>query len=76
MTNIVQRSPTLVDKMSPQSRLNKFLASRPEIISMKDNLVDGTVVAELPFAAVGVIANDGWLAATLGPCRLMTFRFL
>jgi hypothetical protein len=56
--------------------LNKFLASRPEIISMKDNLVDGTVVAELPFAAVGVIANDGWLAATLGPCRLMTFRFL
>jgi hypothetical protein len=42
--------------------LNKFLASRPEIISMKDNLVAGTVAAELPFAAIGVITNVGWLA--------------
>jgi hypothetical protein len=41
---------------------------------VKDNLVSGTVVAELPLAAAGVLANGGWLAATLGPSRLMTFR--
>jgi hypothetical protein len=44
-------------EMSPQFRLNKFLASRPDIISTKDNLVGGTVVAELPLAAAGVLTN-------------------
>jgi hypothetical protein len=32
-------------------RLNRFLTSCPEIISVKDNLVSGTVVAELRLAA-------------------------
>jgi hypothetical protein len=41
---------------------------------MNDNLVSGTVVSELPLATAGVLANGGWLAATLGSCRLMTFR--
>jgi hypothetical protein len=41
---------------------------------MKDNLVSGTVVAEPPLVAAGVLANGGWLGASLGPCRLMTFR--
>jgi hypothetical protein len=31
--------------------------------------------AEPPLAAAGVLANGGWLGASLGPCRLMTFRF-
>jgi hypothetical protein len=56
-----------------QCRLNRLLLT-PEIISMKDNLVSGTVVAEPPLAATAVLANGGWLAATLGPCRLMPFR--
>jgi hypothetical protein len=42
---------------------------------MKDNLVSGTVVAEPPLAAAGVLANGGWSGASLGPCRLMTFAF-
>jgi len=37
---------------------------------MKDNLVSGTGVA-----AAGVLANGSWLDASLGPCRLMAFRF-
>ena len=41
---------------------------------MKDNLVSGTVVAEPPPAAAGALANGGWLDASLGPCRLVTFR--
>jgi hypothetical protein len=41
---------------------------------MKDNLVSGTVAAEPPPAAAGVLANGGWLDASLGPCRLVTFR--
>jgi hypothetical protein len=36
--------------------------------------VSGTVVAEPPLAAAGVLANCGWLGASLGPCRLVTFR--
>jgi glyoxylase-like metal-dependent hydrolase (beta-lactamase superfamily II) len=32
-------------------------------------------VAEPPLAAAGVLANGGWLGASLGPCRLVTFRF-
>jgi hypothetical protein len=54
----------------PQCRLNRLLTSRPEMISANDNLVSGTVVA----ATVRVLANVGCLSATLGPCRLMTFR--
>jgi hypothetical protein len=42
---------------------------------MKDNLVDGMVVAELPLAAAGVLTNWGWFGASLVPCRLVTFRF-
>ena len=60
-----------VDKL--QCRLNRLLFT-PAIISMKDNLVSGTVVAEPPPAAAGVLANGGWLDASLGPCRLVTFR--
>jgi hypothetical protein len=41
---------------------------------MKDNLVSGTVVAEPPPATAGVLANGGWLDASLGPCPLVTFR--
>jgi hypothetical protein len=52
-----------------------FLPSCLEIKSMKDNLVSGAVVAELPLATAGVLANRGWLVATLAPCRLMSFRF-
>jgi len=44
---------------SPQFRLNRFLTSCPEIISVKDNRVSGTVVAELPFATAGVLTNGG-----------------
>ena len=32
---------------------------------MKDNLVDGMVVAELPLAAAGVLTNWGWFGASL-----------
>ena len=67
--------PRTVDKASPQFRLNMFLPSCLEIKSMKDNLVSGAVVAELPLATAGVLANRGWLVATLAPCRLMSFRF-
>jgi len=42
-----------------QCRLNSFLASFPEKISMKDNLVDRTVVADLPLDATGRLANGG-----------------
>ena len=49
-------------------QVSLFLCT-PEIISTKDNLVSGTGVA-----AAGVRANGGWLSASLGPCRLMTFR--
>jgi hypothetical protein len=45
------------------------------MISAKDNLVSGTAFAELPLATAGVLANGSCLAAILGPCRLMTFRF-
>lgn len=44
------------------------------MILVKDNLVSGTAVAELPLATTGVLASCGWLATTLGPCRLMTVR--
>lgn len=44
---------------SPQFRLNRFLTSCPEIISVKDNRVSGTVVTELPFATAGVLTNGG-----------------
>ena len=47
------------DKARLQFRLNRFLLT-PEIISMKDNLVSETVVAEPPLAATGVLANGGW----------------
>jgi hypothetical protein len=63
-----------VNKARLHCRLNRFLPT-PEIISLKDSLVGGTVVAEAPLAATGVLANGGWLGASLGPCRLMTFRF-
>jgi hypothetical protein len=43
-----------------QFRLNRFLTSRPEMISAKDNLVGWTVVPELPLATAGVFANAGW----------------
>jgi hypothetical protein len=43
----------------PQFRLNRFLTSCPEIISVKDNRVSGTVVAELPLATVGMLLNGG-----------------
>jgi hypothetical protein len=48
-----------VDKARLQFRLNRLLLT-PEIISMKDNLVSGPVVAEAPLAATGVLANGGW----------------
>ena len=51
-------APGQVDR-SPQFRLNRFLTSCPEIISVKDNRVSGTVVAELPFATAGVLTNGG-----------------
>src|ERR1700676_588760 len=57
-----------------QCRLKRFLTSRPEIISVKDNLVSGAVVAELPLAATGGLANGFWSVGILVPCRLMTFR--
>ena len=60
-----------VDKPGPQRRLNRFLPT-PEIVSMKDNLVGGPVVVELPLATAGALANC-LLAATLGSCGLMTF---
>jgi hypothetical protein len=41
---------------------------------VKDNLVSGTVVAELPLAATGVLANGFWSVGIFVPCRLMTFR--
>jgi hypothetical protein len=44
------------------------------MISEKDNLVSGTVAAELPLATAEVLANGGWVAAILGPCRLTIFR--
>jgi hypothetical protein len=47
-----------VDKARRQCGLNRFLPT-PEIISMKDNLVSGTVVAEPPLAATGVLSNGG-----------------
>ena len=53
-------------------RLNRFLTSRPEMISVKDNLASWTV--EVPLATAGLIANAGWPGATLGGCRLTTFR--
>src|ERR1700737_4211140 len=63
-----------VDKAMLQRRLNRFFTSCPEITSIKDILVGGKVVGGLPFAAAGGLANGGWEAATLGPCRLMSFR--
>jgi len=63
-----------VGKARLQCRLNRLFFT-PEIISVKDNLVSGTGVAEPPLAAAGVPANGGWLGTSLGPCRLMTFRF-
>src|SRR5712672_679422 len=67
----ISHSQYYVDKL--QCRLNRFLFT-PAIISMKDNLVSGTAVAEPPPAAAGALANGGWLDASLGPCRLVTFR--
>ena len=64
----------MVDKVSSQFRLNRFLPSCLEIKSMRDSLVSGAVVAGLPLATVGVIANGG-LCAILGSCRLVTFGF-
>jgi hypothetical protein len=51
--------PRHLDKERPHFRLNRFLTSCPEIISVKDNRVSGTVVAELPLATAGVLANGG-----------------
>jgi hypothetical protein len=45
------------------------------MISAKDNLVSWSVVTELLLATAGVLANAGWWGATLGSCRVMTFRF-
>ena len=45
------------------------------MISAKDSLVGWTVVPALPPATAGVPANAGWSGATLGGCRLTTFRF-
>jgi hypothetical protein len=42
-------------------------------VSVKDNLVSGTVVAELPLATAGVLPNGGWLAAALGLCLSALF---
>jgi integral membrane sensor domain MASE1 len=64
----------MVDKVSSQFRLNRFLPSCLEIKSMRDSLVSGAVVAGLPLATVGVIVSGG-LCAILGSCRLVTFRF-
>jgi hypothetical protein len=44
------------------------------MIFAKDNLVGWAVVAELPLATAGVFAIASWEGATLGACRLTTFR--
>jgi hypothetical protein len=54
----------LIDQARLQCRLKKFLTSRPEMISAKDNLVGGMVVAALRLATAGVLANGGWSTAT------------
>jgi len=41
---------------------------------MKDSLVSGGVVAELPLATAGVITNGG-LCAIFVSCRLVVFGF-
>jgi hypothetical protein len=58
-----------------QWRLIRFFTSRPEMISAKDNLVSGAIVADPPVASTGVLDKGGWLVATLFGCRLTTFRF-
>ena len=58
-----------------QSKWNRFLTRRPEMISAKDNLVGWTVVPEVPLATGGLLASTGGLGAFLGPCRLTTFCF-
>jgi hypothetical protein len=59
-----------------QFRLNKLFTSCPEMISAKDNLVGGAVVAGLPDDPAAALAEAVCLSATLGPCRPITFRFL
>jgi hypothetical protein len=60
---------------SSQFRLNRFLPSCIEMKSVIDNLASGAVVAELPLATAGVIANGGWCIRNLGPGRFVIFRF-
>jgi len=60
---------------SSQFRLNRFLPSCIEMKSVNDNLASGAVVAELPLATAGVIANGGWCIRNLGPGRFVIFRF-
>ena len=56
---VTESTILFVDKARLQFSLNRLLLI-PEIISMKDNLDSGTVVAEPPLAATGVLANGGW----------------
>ena len=50
---IMAWSARLVDKVSSQFRLNRFLPSCLEIKSMRDSLVSGAVVAGLPLVNSG-----------------------
>ena len=65
---------SMADKAGSQFRLNRFLPNCLEIKSIKDSLVSGAVVSELPLATAGVITNGG-LCAIFGSCRLVAFRF-
>jgi hypothetical protein len=49
----------VIDEARFQRRLNKFFLT-PDIISMKDNFVSGTVVTEPPLATTGVLTDGGW----------------
>jgi hypothetical protein len=62
------RAPTAHQFISPspqrQSRLSSSLTSCPEMIFANDNLVGGTIVAELLFATTIAGADGGCLDAT------------